>query len=803
MSKISIELPVKLEELCQLSFNFNNLITIIQYLHNNNISFQQEFKDIDRRLETVECLKNDIEDLKIKTSCIERTNDNLNRSFANLQDNILKYDSKFSEIQKKITEFDSKFKDIETKQIENEQNFNHLNIGLENNTKAMKEFDTELNGQKENLKKISEKVDENEKKEIEQFETVYTNIKEIKKNSDEEHKEFSDIKKHIEEINETIKNKNNIYEKKMADLNERITNILNDTAKMNKQWESHINKKSFKHLPKEEITEKVESFNKDYNSNDLFKIAMDNLEEMNNKLITFKEDYESNKEKQKKENIFLKKNITQIIDDYNQLKQIVEKNKENMDNNYFNFMNVKEESEVKNEKDEKKSTKSDGIDLKQLQFYLNKFVPFDVFKKLSDNVRILTSSLNSKINREEIETQLKKFNQRIENIEMIQQGQTHGPKTRINIGLVNTPITHIDDPNIQLNTDEQTEIEHLCKRIEKKVNENIMRNINKEIQNWDLSLNPKIIEIENNYNQICEEMEKNNQNITDFRNILLSNPTQNEFLKIKKVIEYLDDECRNNKLRIIELVNNIEGSTEENEGGGESTSLTGTIKDRINLLNKTCQTLNYKIGTLEVKNRTFTKEVKDEIKQNLKSETIKIMQQFKTRLESFTTKFEHELKNKIDQINLSDFENKMNNKIHIDLKDKLDKNDLKKNNNVIKKKIDSLETKISKTFVDTLIDLQMEEQPLIIKKTGNGADVCASCNQHISKNTFYGNGEMYSNYVNNKTISNRAKTMNRSFINFTQQSNCRLIKNTERNLHLNLSLGQNKLPDIVPSINTK
>ena len=803
MSKISIELPVKLEELCQLSFNFNNLITIIQYLHNNNISFQQEFKDIDRRLETVEYLKNDIEDLKIKTSCIERTNDNLNRSFANLQDNILKYDSKFSEIQKKITEFDSKFKDIETKQIENEQNFNHLNIGLENNTKAMKEFDTELNGQKENLKKISEKVDENEKKEIEQFETVYTNIKEIKKNSDEEHKEISDIKKHIEEINVTIKNKNNIYEKKMADLNERITNILNDTAKMNKQWESHINKKSFKHLPKEEITEKVESINKDYNSNDLFKIAMDNLKEMNNKLITFKEDYESNKEKQKKENIFLKKNITQIIDDYNQLKQIVEKNKENMDNNYFNFMNVKEESEVKNEKDEKKQTKSDGIDLKQLQFYLNKFVPFDVFKKLSDNVRILTSSLNSKINREEIETQLKKFNQRIENIEMIQQGQTHGPKTRINIGLVNTPITHIDDPNIQLNTDEQTEIEHLCKRIEKKVNENIMRNNNKQIQNWDLSLNPKIIEIENNYNHICEEMEKNNQNITDFRNILLSNPSQNEFLKIKKVMEYLDDECRNNKLRIIELVNTIEGSTEENEGGGESTSLTGTIKDRINLLNKTCQTLNYKIGTLEGKNRTFTKEVKDEIKQNLKSETIKIMQQFKTRLESFTTKFEHELKNKIDQINLSDFENKMNNKIHIDLKDKLDKNDLKKNNNVIKKKIDSLETKISKTFVDTLIDLQMEEQPLIIKKTGNGADVCASCNQHISKNTFYGNGEMYSNYVNNKTISNRAKTMNRSFINFTQQSNCRLIKNTERNLHLNLSLGQNKLPDIVPSINTK
>ncbi len=213
--------------------------------------------------------------------------------------------------------------------------------------------------------------------------------------------------------------------------------------------------------------------------------------------------------------------------------------------------------------------------------------------------------------------------------------------------------------------------------------------------------------------------------------------------------------------------------------------------------------MDAKIIALENKNKSLTKEIKDEVKQNLKNETVKIMQQFKIRLEGFTNRFENELRFKIDQIGLNDFENKINSKLNVDLKEKLDKNDLKKNNYMIKKKIDNLESKISKTFVDTLIDLQMEEQPLIIKKTGNGADVCASCNQHISKNTFYGNGEMYSNYVNNKTISNRAKTMNRSFINFTQQSNCRLIKNTERNLHLNLSLGQNKLPDIVPSINTK
>ena len=186
MNQISVELPVKLEELCQLSFNFNNLIKIIQYLHNNNISFQKQFIDIDKRLTTVECLQNDIEDLKIKTKSIERTSDNLNRSFANLQDNILRYDSKFSEIQKKTAEIESKIEKTEKKQNEHEQNFNHLNKALDDNAQALKEFDNELNAQKQNLAKLSEKMDENEKNGTIHFENIDNNIKEINQQYDEE-----------------------------------------------------------------------------------------------------------------------------------------------------------------------------------------------------------------------------------------------------------------------------------------------------------------------------------------------------------------------------------------------------------------------------------------------------------------------------------------------------------------------------------------------------------------------------------------------------------------------------------------
>ena len=49
------------------------------------------------------------------------------------------------------------------------------------------------------------------------------------------------------------------------------------------------------------------------------------------------------------------------------------------------------------------------------------------------------------------------------------------------------------------------------------------------------------------------------------------------------------------------------------------------------------------------------------------------------------------------------------------------------------KKIDNLESKISRTLVDTLIDLQMDEQPLIVKR--NLKDIseqkCASCGQNL------------------------------------------------------------------------
>ena len=154
-------------------------------------------------------------------------------------------------------------------------------------------------------------------------------------------------------------------------------------------------------------------------------------------------------------------------------------------------------------------------------------------------------------------------------------------------------------------------------------------------------------------------------------------------------------------------------------------------------MEKNCTNLKDKVSLIESKYKSFSKEIKDDIKSNLRIETVKTVGQFREKLEIFTRRFEEELRSKIDQMGLNNFEKRMNTKIYFDLKEKLNRNEMQKNNNAINRKIDSLENKISKTLVDTIIDLQMDEATLIIKKTPNNLEICASCNQLIQKDRGY------------------------------------------------------------------
>jgi len=719
-----------------------------------------------------------------------------------MKDNISKFNNNFVENNKKHEIFEEKIKDLEKEKNAHEKNLNHLNEVVEENIKKTNYLENFANSDTKRIAKLEGKVDSN----IKSIEELKGNIKEINTKLDEDNKNFENIDNSIKEVIGK-------FDKKNLDLNNKLIDIENDVANISEKL-NVVNNKSennkavenvVKRLSKEIVPSNLPAFNTnmDQGTNDLIKAVLDEVEDQKVKFNKIKEDFKLIKENQSKQNETFKANISKILEDINNIKNDFEENFENMENNINTLSHQKERLYESKEEIIKNSESNQAIEPQNQQqqpdfsFYFSKFVPIESFKKLNDNVRILNSALNTKVNLEDFENKLKKFNSRLEKAEMTIEGQTHGPRPRINLALVNSEIIkeNLSEIPSELRGDME-EIEAWAKLIEKRMDKNIQEIVNNEIKKFEKSLEEKNEEIMNNYQKNTRDIEKNNKTIIDIRNILVNLPTKADMNKIKNDQEKISKDCRINRLKIEELLKNIEGDPDDEENEGNT--LTGSVFEKMKILNHTCLTLNNKITILENKNKLITKEVKEEVKQNLKIETSKIMQQFKSRLESFTNKFEYELKNKIDQIGLTDFENKINNKFYIDLREKIDKSDLKKNNNLLNRKIDNLETKISKTLVDTIIDLQMDDQPLIIKKNLNGVDVCASCNQPVPKINMSGGGK---DFLNGSTTNlNRTKGLNKS-LNFTQPINLKSNVSIDKNNKVNV--GQNKLPEIIPNIYQK
>ncbi len=148
-----------------------------------------------------------------------------------------------------------------------------------------------------------------------------------------------------------------------------------------------------------------------------------------------------------------------------------------------------------------------------------------------------------------------------------------------------------------------------------------------------------------------------------------------------------------------------------------------------------------RIDRMNINIENMNNDLLSKLKKDLLNESTKILGDFKIDLKNSIGKIEDQLREKVDLFSLDEFGRKVDFKLNNEINKKLDRQDLKKNNNLINKKIDCLENKISKTLVDTLIDLQMDDTPLLLKNsmTGNGNKKCASCNQYLN-NERNGNG---------------------------------------------------------------
>ena len=97
--------------------------------------------------------------------------------------------------------------------------------------------------------------------------------------------------------------------------------------------------------------------------------------------------------------------------------------------------------------------------------------------------------------------------------------------------------------------------------------------------------------------------------------------------------------------------------------------------------------LSEKVEKIFAKVEGFNSEVLLKIRKELMNESGAILDNFRSDLKSNLLKIEEQMRDKVDKLNMDELIRKFDQKIVSEVSRKLDRNDMKRNNNVINKKV--------------------------------------------------------------------------------------------------------------------
>ena len=271
----------------------------------------------------------------------------------------------------------------------------------------------------------------------------------------------------------------------------------------------------------------------------------------------------------------------------------------------------------------------------------------------------------------------------------------------------------------------------------------------KYLSNIDISSNPTVLEINKNIEDSKNLVKELGLKIEE---IIVNNNKNNE--NNSNLIEDIKKEVKNNMKKIENEIDRISSLQEEidffrvfllgqeedlkyksmSQEEKKNELLIGTsIKEEMNIHGNYLKKLSEGINKVNSRINNLNKETLTLIKKDLKAESNNIFDDFKFGLKESISRIETQLRDKVDKLGLDQFWNKINEQLLSEMKEKIDKKEMNKNNQYLKRKIDNLESKISRTLVDTLIDLQMDEAPLVVKRNFREINEkkCASCGQNL------------------------------------------------------------------------
>ena len=743
-----------------MSINFEGLKEVIDFFHKNINILNEKINDLNKRFRGFDEMQNQLNENKIKTESGLRLLGELEQSINNYSQNIMDNSKNILINQNNIEKIKDEVEKIKSDNNDLMNDVKNINSNLNANNNKEEEInipdkDDELKKEIENIKINNKDNFEKLFKKVDELETKLNEKKESE--NEKQNEEIIDINKEKENINNK-NNEKNVEEKeekkseniedniiykelsnKINELEQKINNI-NNINKTSEEKPKEVNLSienkeiELKNVPSYDKEKKIEENEKEPEipENNILKGKYDEkLKEIENKIKILENDILSLK---------LKKDVNIS----NQNPNIIQSEKS--DNNLIN----KEEIQNENEKEEKIDN---AINIDEIKNLINEqkqkvvYVDNKIIELMSEIGEIKNKFQNEKFigNKEfikfskNIEIQFKNYDDKINNIlskesvndEMLKKINMNNSKRKsiLSDGLKNGNM-NMNELIETLESNFQTMIVSYLKNLDITNNPKILE-INKILDEQTNSINDLITKSEeaskenanniNNYLQLLEKTKKEiENNIKTIEDNIINLPSMKGDLDYLLGIVFGNEELEKyKKMSKQEKINEI--------------SIGTSIKEDITIHGNYLKKLSEGINKINSRLNNLNKENLAIIKKDLKNESNYILEDFKVGLKSSISKIEDQLRDKVDKLGLDQFWNKINEYLIEEMKQKIDKKEMNKNNLYLKKKIDNLESKISRTFVDTLIDLQMDEAPLLVKK--NFREIteqkCASCGQYL------------------------------------------------------------------------
>ena len=743
-----------------MSINFEGLKEVIDFFHKNINILNEKINDLNKRFRGFDEMQNQLNENKIKTESGLRLLGELEQSINNYSQNIMDNSKNILINQNNIEKIKDEVEKIKSDNNDLMNDIKNINSNLNANNNKEEEInipdkDDELKKEVENIKINNKDNFEKLFKKVDELETKLNEKRESE--SEKQNEEIIDINKEKENINNKINEKkveeidekkseniedNIIYKElsnKINELEQKINNI-NNINKTSEEKPKEVNLSienkeiELKNVPSYDKEKKIEENEKEPEipENNVLKGKYDEkLKEIENKIKILENDILSLK---------LKKDVNIS----NQNPNIIQSEKS--DNNLIN----KEEIQNEIEKEEKIDN---AINIDEIKNLINEqkqkvvYVDNKIIELMSEIGEIKNKFQNEKFigNKEfikfskNIEIQFKNYDDKINNIlskesvndEMLKKINMNNSKRKsiLSDGLKNGNM-NMNELIETLESNFQTMIVSYLKNLDITNNPKILE-INKILDEQTNSINDLITKSEeaskenanniNNYLQLLEKTKKEiENNIKTIEDNIINLPSMKGDLDYLLGIVFGNEELEKyKKMSKQEKINEI--------------SIGTSIKEDITIHGNYLKKLSEGINKINSRLNNLNKENLAIIKKDLKNESNYILEDFKVGLKSSINKIEDQLRDKVDKLGLDQFWNKINEYLIEEMKQKIDKKEMNKNNLYLKKKIDNLESKISRTFVDTLIDLQMDEAPLLVKK--NFREIteqkCASCGQYL------------------------------------------------------------------------